>query len=39
MVLLMPFPIVVWGVDELWWARRRRRRRAAQGRPRTSDED
>ena len=36
LVLLIPFPIVVWGVDELW---RAWRRRAAQGRPPAGDED
>jgi calcium-translocating P-type ATPase len=36
LVLLIPFPMVVWGVDELW---RAWRRRTAQGQPRASDED
>jgi magnesium-transporting ATPase (P-type) len=36
LVLLIPFPIVVWGTDELW---RAWRRRAAQDRPRAGDED
>jgi calcium-translocating P-type ATPase len=29
LLLLLPFPLVVWGADELWRARRRRRRTTA----------